>query len=1065
MKPHYIYSMFWALVALLAFSIFSSSMARAQSASAAKSNAVAAAANPSAPFVIELFSNKISFQNDGTSERQIDLRLKVQSAEANQSLHTLAFDYDASNETFALAFLRITKSDGTSTEAKPDIVSDQPAPVVKTAPAITDIREAQLHIPTLAPGDALSYEVILKTVTPPAPGEFWYEHSFLSDISANDEELQVSVPADRAIHIKYAPQFVPAVTTQGARKIYFWKRTSAAATPVPNSSSDSAAAKNKTPDVELSSFADWQALGKWMGALESAAERPGQEIRDKAAALVANQETHSGKIEALYDFAAKQVTYVRMPMRQANFQPRGASNVLSAGVGDDIDLCALLASLLTSTGFQSDLILLPSAGNFDKNLPTPSAFDHAILKVTAAKDVYWLDPSSDVLPFRMLPPADRNKEVLVISTAAPATFDKTPVDPPFPSTQQVEVNGRVSSLGKLSAVVRYTMRGDNEFALRVAFHGTPQDHWKSIAQTMAELDGFHGQVIDVNAMDPTATKDPFTVSFTIVNENFLDWSQAKAAIALPLPTFGLPDAPQDPAKSLPLGSPLDVTTKLTLSFPANISCQMPVGAAITRDYADYQSHYDAQEHSLTAQRTLRFLAHEIPAARRSDYLAFTHAIEQDESQPLQVANIIPGVPADATTSQLMEAGNAELKSGSYANALLLFEQVAQLAPNQKDLWLDIGVAQLQTGKYEDAATSLQKHLQANPADESANTLLGIALYNLKKYDEAVVAFKKEIAIKPLDPNAYEYLGTVYVDQKKFPEAVSELEKAAVLAPSSAAVRLRLGAAYLGENKNTEALGAFTKAMSLSSSPLIANEAAYQLATHSVALEQAATFALSAVKAVESQMATADLGHLTGEIFGDAAALPAVWDTLGWVRFQQGKLQDGLALIHAAWVLDERGDVGDHLAQIYEKQGEKDRAIQTYVLALAAGGAPPGTRARLIRLLGSNIGIDQRVKRAGGELLAMHTVSVRNADAVTGKAAFLILMQSGAPQPSVITARFLRGDDALSPYGDRIHEAQFPDIFPSGSNARVILRGVLTCAAKTKACSFVFDPPHDLLLQR
>lgn len=1052
-------------VALFALVIFSPVRASAQSISAPKANAATADANPPAPFTIELFSNKISFQDDGTSERQIDLRLKVQSAEANQSLHTLAFDYDASNETFALAFLRITKPDGTTTEAKADIVSDQPAPVVKAVPAITDIHEAQLHIPTLAPGDRLSYEVILKTVAPPARGEFWYEHNFLSDISANDEELQISVPADRAVHIQYSPQFVPAVTTEGARKIYLWKRSGAMAQANQTSSGDSTASKNKTPDVEISSFADWQAVGKWMASLEGTAQAPTQEISDKAASLTANRQTDSDKIETLYDFVAKQVTYTRMPMRQANFQPRAAGKVLSANSGDDIDLCTLLASMLSAVGFQSNFVFLPPSASFDRSVPTPDAFDHAILKIDAGKDVYWLDPSSDVLPFRMLPPADRSKEALVVSAAAPASFEKTPVDPPFRSTQDVEINGRVSSLGKLTAVVHYALRGDNEYALRIAFHSTPQEQWKSITQTMAELDGFHGQVTDVKAMDPTDTKDPFTVTFTIVSEDFLDWSQAKAALALPLPTFGMPDPPQDPNKPIQLGSPLDVTTKLTLSFPANISCQMPIGAAITRDYADYQSHYDAQEHSLTAQRTLRFLAREVPAARRGDYLAFMHAIEQDENQLLAVTNIIPGVPSDATSSQLMEAGNAELKAGRYTNALQLFDQVAQLDPKQKDLWLDLGVAQLQTGKYDDAATSLRKHLQLNPTDASANTLLGIALYNLKQYDDAVAAFEKQIARKPLDPNAYEYLGTVYIDQKKFPEAVSELEKASVLAPDSAAIRLRLGAAYLGENKNTEALGAFTKATALSPSPLIANEAAYQLATHGVALDHAEAFAMSAVKAIEMQLATTDLTHLSGEAFGDVAALPAVWDTLGWVRFRQGKVQDGLALIHAAWLLDERGDVADHLAQIYEKQGQKNLAIRTYVLALAAGGAPPETRARLIELLGTNVGIDLRVKRASSELLGMHTVSVRNADAVAGKGAFLILMQEGEHGPSVLDTRFFRGDDVLSTYGERIRKAQFPDIFAPATKARVVLRGILTCAAKTWDCSFVFDPPHALLQQR
>ncbi|MFZ0464131.1 MAG: DUF3857 domain-containing protein [Candidatus Acidiferrales bacterium] len=1059
MKPRSLRGIVAVLAALFLALLISTRQVRAQTAAPEKSAAPAPVAKPGDPFVLELFSNKIQFENDGTSERQIDVRLKVESEEANQVLHTLAFDYDASNENFALAFLRVTKPNGSSTEAKPDTVTDQPAPAVKTAPAFTDIREAQVHIPALVPGDMLTYEVILKTTNPPAPGEFWYEHTFLSDTSANDEELQISVPADRAIHIKFPPEFPPIVSTEASRRIYLWKRSGTK--PSPNQGTG-APSKDKTPDVVLTSFADWQAVGKWFAALERSAEAPTQEVRDKAASLTANQKTDSDKIEALYDYVAKKITFVNMPMRQANFQPRDAAKVLSAGYGDDIDKCTLLASMLAAAGFQPTLALLPSTALASKSLPTPNALNHAILTFASGKDVYWLDPSSAVLPFRMLLPAERGKEVLVASIAAPPEFAETPVDPPFRSTQDVEVDGRVNSLGKLSARVRYTLRGDNEYALRMAFHSTPQAQWKDITQTMATLDGFRGQVVDVLPMDPTATRDPFTLTFTIVNENFLDWSQQKVALGLPLPTFGLPDAPEDPAKPIQLGSPLDVTTKLDLSLPVNDSGRMPVGAAITRDYAEYQSHYDTQEHALTAQRTLRFLAHEIPASRRADYLAFMHAVGADENQALIVENVIPGVPADATSAQLMEAGAAELKAGNYTNALQLLEQVAQLNPQQKDVWLDIGVARLQTGKFDDAAAALRKHLELNPTDDSANNLLGIALYDERKYDDARAAFEKQIARKPLDPNAYEYLGTVYIDQKKFPEAIAELEKAVVLDPDSPAVRLRLGAAYLGMKKSTEALGAFTKAMALSSSPLIANEAAFQLATHGVALDRADTFATSAVGAIETQLATADLKHLSGKTFGDAAALPAVWDTLGWVRFQQGKLQEAVALIRAAWLLDQRGDAADHLAQIYEKQGQKDLAARTYTLALAAGGAPPETRARLAKLLGSSVGIDLRVKRAGSELLQMRTVSVRNSAAVTGKAEFFILLQRDASGPLVLDARFLRGDDALLSFGERIHYGKFPDIFPPRAKARIVLRGILTCAAKTKACAFVFDPPHDLL---
>ncbi len=719
------------------------------------------------------------------------------------------------------------------------------------------------------------------------------------------------------------------ITASGARKIYTWKRTEAQAAPL-----SAAAAFSKSPDVILTSFATWQEAGKWIAALEAAAAKPSDAVAAKAQALIATQKTDTDKIEALYDFVAKQIRFVNVPFEQADFQPHDAATILSDGYGDGLDNCALLGALLNAAGFHTEVALLSSSAELNPDLPWPGALNHAILAVTAGKEVFWLDPSSDVLPFRMLLPNLRGKQALIVSTAVAPHFAATPLDLPFQSSQTVEITGRVSSLGRLVARIRYTLRGDNEVALRMAFEHTPQAQWKQVAQTMARLDGLQGEVTDAKPSNPTATRDPFTLDFILVNEGFLDWSQPKTVLALPLPTFGFPDAPENSASPIELGNSLDVTAKLTLTLPVNDTPQMPVGAGVTRDYAAYRSSYASQEHVITAERSLRFIAREVPASRRADYLAFAHAVEADESQAITVANIIPGVPDDATSGALMESGTAELKAGNNAKALQLFDAVAQINPQQKDLWRVLGLAQLGVGKYADAATSFRKQLAANPTDDTANNLLGVSLYDQKKYNDAAAAFQKQIALKPLDPNAYGYLGAVYIDQKRYDAALAQLEKAVVLDPDSAAVRLRLGEAYLATGKTENGLGAFDKAASLSPSALIWNQIAYDLAERNVALDRAEHYANLAVNSAEAALSHVDLRHLTNENFGDTVVLPAFWDTLGWVHFQQRRMKEAELLAASAWLLDQRGDEGYHLARIYEARGDKELAIRTYTLALA-----------------------------------------------------------------------------------------------------------------------------------
>ena len=1050
-------------IALAAFcaSAQSSAEAAARDKSTARAGESArSAASENVPaLTIELYSLKVRFEKDGTGTRQFDVRVKANTEDGVRELKTLAFDYNATNETFALKFLRVMKSNGTTTDAAANAVTDGAAPAAKSAPEFSELREASVKVPEIAPGDTLNYEVAISVVKPPATGEFWFSHRFLAVHPAVDEELQIDLPADSKFHLIAVPQFQPKISTENGRKLYSWKRVNA-----PPTGSDSEQDNHTPPDVTLTSFSSWEQFGEWFAANEKAATGASDAITEKAKSLADEQKSDADKIRTLNDFVAKQIHLVRIPPEQTNFQIHDAAKVLSAGYGDDFDKCALLAAMLRAVGFTADVALVPSGDKFNADFPWPGAIGGAVVLAAAGKETFWMDPSPDTLPFRLLLPNMRGKEALLASLATAPHFAETPLDPPFQSTQNVTITANVSPLGKMTARVRYVLRGDNEFALRTAFAGTPQDDWKGLAQTMATLDGLHGTVIQAKASNPTATEEPFTLDFTLVTPDFLDWSQKRMLVPIPLPNFGVPNLPVNAGEPVKLGSPLDVTATLTLRLSVNDSIHAPVGAGVTRDYGEYRSEYNAQEHEVTVKRTLRFISHEVPAVKRDDYQSFSNAVEKDQAQGLVVENVIPGVPDEATVAQLMEAGASAMQSGHYANALQLFKRAEELNPKQANLSLDIGTAQLQLGKYDEAVASFQKQIAANPKDEAVNTLLGVAYYDQKKYADAEAAFKKQLRLKPLDSKAYAGLGAIYIDQRKFDEARAELEKAAVLDPQSAIVQLRLGQAYLGLTKTDEALAAFEKAASFSPTPVLSNEIAYSLAEHKVALDRAKGYAQSAVDATEKSLSNVDLRHLSNSTFTATNALAAFWDTLGWIHFEQGNAGDAEPLISAAWHLNQTGDSANHLAQLYLARGQKELAINALAESLATGSAPDGTREQLAKLLGSTASktaIDLRMKRASAQLIRERTIALGKA-AVTGKADFLAVLAAGPNGPTVREVKFIAGDDKLASLAERLRSATFPTILPRGTRARIVLSGIATCSVQSAKCSFVFDRPRDVI---
>jgi hypothetical protein len=198
--------------------------------------------------------------------------------------------------------------------------------------------------------------------------------------------------------------------------------------------------------------------------------------------------------------------------------------------------------------------------------------------------------------------------------------------------------------------VHYSLRGDNELLLRVAFHKAPKEKWKDLAQLLSLSDGFRGKVTSVTASDPSATREPFTLDYEITMPKFVDWSKKPVRIPALLPQLGLPDPPAKPATGaavspIELGTPLEVETHMTLHLPPGTSAQTPTGTSVQRDYATYASQYSAKGAAITASRHINFLLREVPAERAADYNAFLRAVQSDEAQDFILERTDTPVPA------------------------------------------------------------------------------------------------------------------------------------------------------------------------------------------------------------------------------------------------------------------------------------------------------------------------------------------------------------------------------------------------------------------------------------
>jgi Flp pilus assembly protein TadD len=1028
-------------------------------------------------FVIEKFQNYYRFEADGTGRRELIARVRVQSEAGVQQWGQLQFGYNSANERVEIPYVRVLKQDGSIVQAGDDAVQDVGAPVEREAPVYTDYRQKHITVPGLRPGEVLEYHLVTVIHTPLAAGQFWTEYEFDKNNIMLDEELDVDVPADRAVTLKNKPGMDPKITEENHRRIYHWTSTHLEREDDSNKDDkDNQKKKKKTPDddrpdVQMTTFASWEEIGRWYAGLEKDRRVPSAEVRAQAAELTKGHTVDIDKVEALYDFVALNFRYVSLSLGLGRYQPHSAGDVLHNQYGDCKDKHTLLESLLEAEGFHASSVLINSSRKLDPDVPSPSQFDHVITLLPLGKEQVWMDTTSEVGPFRLLAYTLRHKQALVIPENGMPHLEETPADPPMPDSEISEIDAKINEIGKLEAHMHFEFRGDEELLLRSIFRRVPQANWQRVVENVNV--GLGGDITNIKISDPAKTHEPFMMSYDVSRVNFLDWSKKKIEMLLPLSSFNLPDVgggeddgdSDSSAEPLKLGPKAEYVYKIKLQLPATYTAHAPLPFSLKRDYAEYEANYKVDGDIFTAGRTLTLSQDELPVARGPDYASFRRAVTADLSQQLSLENAAAGAavpPADMKADDLIESARAAAANSNYEVAIALLKRATELDPKNKYVWNSLGAIYLQIRENDRAIEALKKQIEINPYDEFAYNNLGRAYWQQRKYDDAVTAFHKQLEMNPLDKYAHANLGAMYAEWHKYDLAAPELEKAVSLTPESAELQVSLGDAYLNLGQDDKAQAAFDHAIELSATPLVWNNIAYQLSLKKAHLDHAQQYAESAVSATAAALRNLSLDRLTQQDLPLVPSLIAYWDTLGWVHFAEGDMNGAEKYVDAAWTLGHHGEVGDHLAQIYEKRGEKDLALRTYALSMNGLRPEPETRGRLAALAGGDAKVDATVAKYKPELEQLSTIDLGKVAHETGNADFFVLLSGGSKmKASVDGVKFISGDEKLKAFSDALRTADYHLIFPDETPVKILRRGTLSCSVVSARCEFVLTLPDDV----
>jgi len=1024
-------------------------------------------------FIIEQLKSSYRFENDGTGQRELSSRIKIQTEAGVQTFGQLIFPYSSANEKIEIEHVRVHKRDGSVVNASETNVQELTAPVSRSAPVYSDLKAKHVTVPGLRPGDSLEYRIVWQVTAPLAPNHFWLEHNFIKDVAiVLDERLEVNIPQTNDVRLKVEPGLDPGIKEENGRRIYSWqsanlkreekegkkesKTGEALNTPEPE--------EPKPPQVQMTTFKNWEAVGRWYAELQRDRIIPDDKIRAKVAEQTRGRNSDVDKIEALYGYVAKNFRYVSLSFGQGRYQPHPATEILANEYGDCKDKHTLLTSMLLAAGMRAYPVLINSSHAIDPDIPSPAQFDHVITAIPLGTEMLWVDTTTEVAPFRLLASQLRKKQALLIPDNAPARLEITPANPPFPSAQLVEIEGKVNDLGELTGRARLTLRGDSELMFRILFRRTPKAEWKNLRFYLNYTLGlgFDGEITEIRPADPSATEKPFELEYDFTTTDYLDWSSKTDMLELPFPSFHLPEADADKESSKPIGfgSPTDITYRLKLSLPAKYEIRLPVPITVIRDYAEYRSSYKLEEKTLIAERTLRVRQGEISRTRIQDYLAFLNSTKADANQFLSVKTDVtakPSFPDSMNSEELMKAASAADDNEHYPLAEELLKRVLAKEPKHKLAHGRLGYALLKQGKLNDATEALTEQTRINPFDDSAYALLGQIFWAEKKYEKAEAAFRKQIEVTPLDMSAHGNLGLMLVEWRKHKEAVPELEQAIALNPEAPGYHISLGHAYAALGQSQKAIEAFDQALKISRAPLTLNDVAYNLSLHNLQLDKAQQYAEEAVLAVTTNLGEARLEHLTTDDLARVRSLAAYWDTLGWIHFKKGNLDLAEKYLMAAWQIEQYSEVGDHLGQISETRGKKEEALHWYALADGGVRRIPEALENLNRLAG-NAKVESRLSKAKEELIESRTVELgpllKDEKKELQAEFFVVLVPGTAGKAKVEGVKFIRGSEKLRPFSAAIQSATYRMSFPDEKPTKIIRRGILFCEPTKEGCRFI-----------
>jgi uncharacterized protein DUF3857/transglutaminase superfamily protein len=579
--------------------------------------------------VVEQTKTSVAFQSDGTYTYEQHVRARVQSDAGVRQYGILPFSYQASIGRVEVLDVRVIKPGGSVLPTPLDSIQDVTSEIYRDVPLYSDLREKHVAVKGLEPGDTLEYSVRWVIEKPLAAGQFWIGCQFIKNVVVLDEQLEISVPREREVRVK-SQTVQPTTRDESGRRVYLWKTSNlesqSAVKQKQAKSYDAIRGLLPPPDVLVSSFRNWEEVGRWYEGLQREKIQSSPEIKAKAEDLTKDLADDDAKLRAIYNYVSLRYRYVGIDFGVGRYQPHSATEILGNQYGDCKDKHTLLAALLSAIGIRAYPALINSQMVVDQDIPTPGQFNHVITVVAKKNGLTWMDTTPEVTPMGELLYPLRGKPALVI-TPEKVAFQSTPLDSPHANKHTAILTAKIDDDGTLHAHVESTDTGDSDLYLRYSFRRVSESQWKDLTQKISYGASLGGTISNVRVGPPEKTEEPFTLAYDYTLRDFDEGD--KHRFVIPLPSAQIPEVKdEDLKRSTPLwiGYPGESQYESRIELPKNSFVTTPDSIDLKESFAEFHRSSEVKEGVLITKRRLLLKASAVTPDQLTRYKAFQKAI-------------------------------------------------------------------------------------------------------------------------------------------------------------------------------------------------------------------------------------------------------------------------------------------------------------------------------------------------------------------------------------------------------------------------------------------------------